>query len=124
MPLSTAIPVAAPVAEPPSPSATPAGDKTVVTTATLASADNVNAVPVGTLKAPADGSAPAVPLPGDGAAAHALTQGSALGATLAGAPAAANTQAKIRAAKPVPGAGPNDPYQGNVPLPVANNTVR
>ena len=124
VPLSTAIPVSAPVAEPPPPSATPAGDRTVVTTATLAAADNVNAVPVGTLKAPADGNTPAVPLPGDGAAAHALTQGPDLGATLASAPAAANTQAKIRAAKPGAGVGPNDPYQGNVPQPVANNTVR
>ena len=130
VPPGETVPVSVPVSESPAPSAAPATDKTAVTTSALAAADNGNAIPVGPLKAPADSSAPAVPLPGDGAAARALTREPDLRASLAAAPAAlnghdaANAQAKVRAAGPVSGRLPNDPYQGNVPQPVSNNTVR
>ena len=130
-PAGNAIPVSAPVSESPAPSAVPDGDKAVVTTAALAAADNGNAIPVGPLKAPADGAAPAVPLPGDGTATRALTQEPDLRASLAAVPPALNgrdaagTQAKVRAATPVSGRPPNAPYQGNVvPQPVSNDTVR
>ena len=130
LPPDRVIPVSVPVAESPAPSAAPALDRTVVTTAALASADNGNAIPVGPLKPPADNGAPVVPLPGDGAAARALTQGPDLRASLAAAPTAVNSrdaasaQAKVRAAKPAAGDLPNDPYQGVAPQPVSNNTVR
>ena len=129
LPASNVMPVSAPVSESPAPSAAPASDKTVVTTAALAAADNGNAIPVGSLKAPAEGTTPAVPLPGDGAAARALTQEPDLRASLAAAPPALNArdaagaQAKVRAA--APGRPANAPYQGNVvPQPVSNDTLR
>ena len=131
VPPGETIPVSVPVAESPAPPAAPATDKTVVTTAALAAADNGNVIPVGPLTVPADSGTPAVPLPGDGAAARALTQEPDLRASLAAAPAALNgrdaasAQAKVRAAAPpVSGRVPKDPYQGNVPQPVSNNTVR
>ena len=130
VPSGETIPVSVPVAESPAPSVAPASDKTVVTTAALAAADNGNTIPVGPLKASPDSGTPAVPLPGDGAAARALTQGPDLRASLAAVPAALNgrdaasAQAKVRAAKPESGNLPNDPYQGIAPQPVSNNTVR
>ena len=129
-PTGSAIPVSAPVSESPAPSAAPASDKTVVTTAVLAAADNGNAIPVGTLKAPGDNATPAVPVPGDGAAAQALTQAPDLRTSLAAVPPvlngrdAASAQAKVRAAAPVSGRPPNAPYQGSAPQPVSNDTVR
>ncbi len=129
-PAGEAIPVSAPVSSSPAPPPVPANDQTLTTAAALAAAENATAVPVGALALPpVNGSnAPAVPLPGDGAAARALTRGPDLHAALAAVPAglsdrdpAANgPQAKVRAAKP----GVLDPYQGNVPQTVSNNAVR
>jgi cytoskeletal protein RodZ len=123
LPASNPLPVSAPVSQSPAPVTEPPSDKALVTTGTLAAADSSNAIPIGTLKAPHEVAAPALPLPGDGVTAHALTQGPDLRSTLAGA-APANTQAKVRAAKPVSILLPGDTYQGNVPQPVANNSVR